>query len=106
RRFGAAKVVITTGTFLRGRIHIGTETSIPGGRASENATTHLAEQLVRAGLTVARFKTVTPPRIVGRSVQFDQLEIQDSEIEQFDYSWSHFWGTPRQVESAAPRHPP
>jgi tRNA uridine 5-carboxymethylaminomethyl modification enzyme len=106
RRFGAAKVVITTGTFLRGRIHIGTETSIPGGRAGENATTHLAEQLVRAGLTVARFKTGTPPRIDGRSVQFDQLEIQDSEIEQFDYSWSHFWGTPRQVESAAPRHPP
>jgi len=106
RRFGAARVVITTGTFLRGRIHIGTETSIPGGRAGENATTHLAEQLERAGLTVARFKTGTPPRIDGRSVQFDQLEIQDSEIEQFDYSWSHFWGTPRRVESATPRHPP
>jgi tRNA uridine 5-carboxymethylaminomethyl modification enzyme len=106
RRFGAARVVITTGTFLRGRIHIGTETSIPGGRAGENATTHLAEQLERAGLTVARFKTGTPPRIDGRSVRFDQLEIQDSEIEQFDYSWSHFWGTPRRVESAAPRHPP
>ena len=106
RRFGAARVVITTGTFLRGRIHIGTETSIAGGRAGENATTHLAEQLEQAGLTVARFKTGTPPRIDGRSVRFDRLEVQNSEIEQFDYSWSHFWGGPRRVDSATTRHPP
>ncbi|MFN2638414.1 MAG: FAD-dependent oxidoreductase, partial [Gemmatimonadaceae bacterium] len=45
RRFGARSVVITTGTFLRGRIHIGTDTHLSGGRAGENATTHLAEQL-------------------------------------------------------------
>lgn len=106
RRFGAARIIITTGTFLRGRIHIGTETSIAGGRAGENATTHLAEQLEQAGLTVARFKTGTPPRIDGRSVRFDQLEVQDSEIERFDYSWSHFWSGPRRVDSATTRHPP
>lgn len=106
RRFGAARVVITTGTFLRGRIHIGTETSISGGRAGENATTHLAEQLEEAGLTVARFKTGTPPRIDGRSVQFDKLEVQESEIDQFDYSWSHFWNTTRSSDSATTRHPP
>ena len=105
RRFGAARVVITTGTFLRGRIHIGTETSIAGGRAGENSTTHLAEQLEDAGLTVARFKTGTPPRIDGRSVRFDRLEIQESEIEQFDYSWSHFWDGPRRVDAATTRHP-
>jgi tRNA uridine 5-carboxymethylaminomethyl modification enzyme len=104
RRFGAARVVITTGTFLRGRIHIGTETRISGGRAGEAASTHLAEQLEEAGLTVARFKTGTPPRIDGRSVDYSQLEIQESEIEQFDYSWSHFWDSPRRHASST-RHP-
>jgi tRNA uridine 5-carboxymethylaminomethyl modification enzyme len=93
RRFAAASVVITTGTFLRGRIHIGTTTSVSGGRAGEAATTHLAEQLERAGLTVARFKTGTPPRIDGRSVDFTKLEIQESELAQFQYRWSHFWGS-------------
>src|SRR5687767_861283 len=104
RRFGARSVVITTGTFLRGRIHIGTETHLAGGRAGEGATTHLAEQLEQAGLTVARFKTGTPPRIDGRSVDYSALEIQESEIEQFDYSWSHFWRSKRR-EGAASRHP-
>jgi len=104
RRFGAKRVVITTGTFLRGRIHIGTATQISGGRAGENATTHLAEQLEQADLTVARFKTGTPPRIDGRSVDYSVLDIQESEIEQFDYSWSHFWPLPRRQGSVS-RHP-
>ena len=104
RRFGARAVVVTTGTFLRGRIHIGTETRLSGGRAGESATTHLAEQLEQAGLTVARFKTGTPPRIDGRSVDFSQLERQESEIEQFDYSWSHFWRSKRR-NGADTRHP-
>ncbi|MFL5545070.1 MAG: tRNA uridine-5-carboxymethylaminomethyl(34) synthesis enzyme MnmG [Gemmatimonadaceae bacterium] len=104
RRFRARRVVITTGTFLRGRIHIGTETRISGGRAGETSTTHLAEQLEEAGLTVARFKTGTPPRIDGRSVDYSALEIQESEIEQFDYSWSHFWPDKRRSGSTT-RHP-
>jgi tRNA uridine 5-carboxymethylaminomethyl modification enzyme len=104
RRFGTRSVVITTGTFLRGRIHIGTDTQISGGRAGEAATTHLAEQLERAGLTVARFKTGTPPRIDGRSVDYSELEIQQSEIEQFDYSWSHFWQDKRR-NNLETRHP-
>src|SRR5918997_1396067 len=91
RRFGARAVVITTGTFLRGRIHIGTTTSLSGGRAGEGAATHLAEQLERAGLEVARFKTGTPPRIDGRSVALATLERQESELAQFGYRWSHFW---------------
>jgi tRNA uridine 5-carboxymethylaminomethyl modification enzyme len=103
RRFSARAVVITTGTFLHGRIHIGTETRLSGGRAGESATTHLAEQLEQAGLTVARFKTGTPPRIDGRSVDFSQLERQESEIEQFDYSWSHFWSNRRTGSDT--RHP-
>jgi tRNA uridine 5-carboxymethylaminomethyl modification enzyme len=104
RRFGAKSVVITTGTFLHGRIHIGTETRISGGRAGDAATTHLAEQLEQAGLTVARFKTGTPPRIDGRSVDYSALEIQESEIEQFDYSWSHFWREKR-TKGLVARHP-
>ena len=104
RKLGARSVVVTTGTFLRGRIHIGTGTQISGGRAGEAASTHLAEQLEQAGLTVARFKTGTPPRIDGRSVDYKLLEIQESEIEQFDYSWSQFWATPRR-EGDGTRHP-
>jgi tRNA uridine 5-carboxymethylaminomethyl modification enzyme len=104
RKFGARSVVITTGTFLHGRIHIGTDTHISGGRAGESATTHLADQLEHAGLTVARFKTGTPPRIDGRSVDFSELEIQESEIDQFDYSWSHFWAGKRRYGDRT-RHP-
>ena len=104
RRFGAKTVVITTGTFLRGRIHIGTGTHVSGGRAGESATTHLAEQLEEAGLSVARFKTGTPPRIDGRSVDFSELDRQESEIEQFDYSWSHFWNS-RRRDGSGTRHP-
>jgi tRNA uridine 5-carboxymethylaminomethyl modification enzyme len=104
RRFGASTVVITTGTFLRGRIHIGTDTKIAGGRAGESSATHLAEQLDRLGLVVERFKTGTPPRIDGRSVDFSKTERQDSEVEQFDYSWSHFWETPRRDDDKT-RHP-
>ena len=104
RRFGASAVVITTGTFLRGRIHIGTETRLSGGRAGESAATHLAEQLENAGLTVERFKTGTPPRIDGRSVDFARLERQESEIESFDYSWSVFWPEPRRRDGET-RHP-
>jgi tRNA uridine 5-carboxymethylaminomethyl modification enzyme len=105
RRFGARSVVVTTGTFLRGRMHIGITRSVAGGRAGEGSATHLAEQLEQRGLQVARFKTGTPPRIDGRSVQWDALQRQDSEIEQFDYSWSHFWDGPRVSDDGQHRHP-
>ena len=105
RCFGTRTVVVTTGTFLRGRIHIGTTTSLAGGRAGETSATHLAEQLERAGLEVARFKTGTPPRIDGRTVDSSKLDRQESEIEQFDYSWSHFWPTARRTSNGVTRHP-
>ena len=104
RHFGARSVVITTGTFLRGRIHIGTDTRIAGGRAGEASTIQLAEQLEQAGLEVSRFKTGTPPRIDGRSVDYAKLSSQESELEAFDYSWSHFWATPRRHNGVS-RHP-
>jgi tRNA uridine 5-carboxymethylaminomethyl modification enzyme len=93
RRFGARAVVLTTGTFGRGTMHIGTGTRISGGRAGEAPSVLLGEQLDAVGLTTERFKTGTPPRIDGRSVRYDVTERQDSEIELFDYSWSHFWTT-------------
>lgn len=104
RRLTARAVVITTGTFLRGRIHIGTGASVSGGRAGEAATVALVEQFAELGLTTARFKTGTPPRIDGRSVDYTGLQRQDSEIEDFDFSWSAFWPAPRR-EGAATRHP-
>ncbi|HEY0780627.1 MAG TPA: tRNA uridine-5-carboxymethylaminomethyl(34) synthesis enzyme MnmG, partial [Gemmatirosa sp.] len=95
RTLRAAAVVITTGTFLRGRLHIGTTTSIPGGRAGDPAATHLAEQLDALGIATARFKTGTPPRIDGRSVDYARLTRQDSELlaagsDRPSYRWSHF----------------
>jgi tRNA uridine 5-carboxymethylaminomethyl modification enzyme len=104
RRLGARTVVITAGTFLRGRMHIGTTTKLQGGRAGESAAVDLAEQLEMAGLTVGRFKTGTPPRIDGRSVDVDALMRQESEIEDFNYSWSHFWNEPRRMAGQT-RHP-
>lgn len=108
RRFGARAVVLTTGTFGRGQMHIGTTTRVSGGRAGEAASVHLGEQLDAVGLVTERFKTGTPPRIDGRSVRLAELEQQDSEIDAFDYSWSHFWPTARvQQTSRGPvtRHP-
>ena len=104
RRFGARAVVLTTGTFGRGRLHIGTTTKIAGGRAGEASTDHIGEQLDALGLVTERFKTGTPPRIDGRSVDYSSLTVQESEIEQFDYSWSHFWTEPRRMSNTT-RHP-
>ncbi len=91
----ARTVVITTGTFLRGRMHVGMDIQMSGGRAGEEATTHLAEQISEIGITTARFKTGTPPRIEGDTVDRSVLQRQDSEIDDFDYTWSAFWSGPR-----------
>ncbi len=104
QRYRARAVVITTGTFLRGRIHIGTTHAESGGRAGEAATVQLAEQFAELGLVTARFKTGTPPRVDGRSVDLVRLEPQGSEIEDFDYSWSAFWPAPRRAGTHT-RHP-
>ena len=108
RRFGCRAIVLTTGTFGRGRLHIGTTTAYAGGRAGEASATHLGEQLDALGLITKRFKTGTPPRIDGRSVDFSVLDPQLSEIEQFDYSWSHYWTSPRRAQHSdtiTTRHP-
>jgi len=79
RKLLAHTVVLTAGTFLRGTIHIGTETRISGGRAGDAAVVDIAEQLEAIGLTVDRFKTGTPPRVDGRSVDYSRVVRQDGD---------------------------
>lgn len=85
RELRADAVILTAGTFLRGRIHIGTETRISAGRAGDPAAIDIAEQLEALGLTVERFKTGTPPRVDGRSVDLSKLERQDGEMPSFRF---------------------
>jgi len=75
RSFGAGAVVLTTGTFLRGLIHIG-EKQIPAGRMGEAPALGLSLTLERAGLALARLKTGTPPRLARDSIDWAGLEMQ------------------------------
>ena len=68
-------VIITAGTFLNGLMHIGS-TQIPGGRCAEPASLHLTESITQWGIRADRMKTGTPVRIDGRSVHFDEMQIQ------------------------------
>ncbi len=76
--FYAKALVITTGTFLNGRIHIGPQITV-GGRIGEEASNRLADSIRHLGLNVRMFKTGTPPRIDGRTIDFTNLERQDSD---------------------------
>jgi len=76
--YPAKTVVITTGTFLNGLIHIGTFRT-PAGRAGEIASVDLAESLRGMGFTMGRMKTGTPPRLKASTIDFDRLERQDSD---------------------------
>lgn len=87
RTYRGKAVVLTAGTFLRGRIHIGTTTRIDGGRAGDPAAVEIAKQLEDLGLEVDRFKTGTPPRVDGRSVNVRSLERQDGDVGQFRFSF-------------------
>ena len=97
RRFSARAVIITAGTFLRGRIHLGTDTQIPAGRAGDAPSVQMAQVIENIGLTVARFKTGTPPRVDGRSVNWDKVERQDGEGDAFRFSFHERVERPRQV---------
>jgi tRNA uridine 5-carboxymethylaminomethyl modification enzyme len=75
RSFPAGAVVLTTGTFLRGLIHMG-ERKIPAGRVGEAPALGLSATLERAGLALGRLKTGTPPRLDGRTIDWAALEMQ------------------------------
>lgn len=83
----AKAVVLTNGTFLNGKIHIG-EKNFGGGRSGEKAATGITEQLVELGFEAGRMKTGTPPRVDGRSLDYSKMEEQpgDENPEKFSYS--------------------
>ncbi len=74
----AGAVVLTTGTFLRGLIHIG-ETKIPAGRMGDAPALGLSTRLYGLGLRMGRLKTGTPPRLDGRTIRWDGLQVQDGD---------------------------
>ena len=78
RRIATGAVVLTTGTFLRGLIHIG-ERQIPAGRAGEAPALGLSGRLADAGLTLGRLKTGTPPRLDGRTIDWAALDMQQGD---------------------------
>lgn len=73
--FHAKSVILTSGTFLNGLIHIG-DSQHGGGRSGERASVGISASLEKLGMEVGRLKTGTPPRIDGRSIDYDQLEVQ------------------------------
>jgi len=75
REISAGAVVLTTGTFLRGLIHIG-EKQIPAGRVGEAPAVGLSQRLEKVGLELGRLKTGTPPRLDGRTINWSGLEMQ------------------------------
>jgi tRNA uridine 5-carboxymethylaminomethyl modification enzyme len=85
-RFSAPAVVLTTGTFLGGKIHIGLE-NYPGGRAGDAPANALAARLRELALRVDRLKTGTPPRIDGRTLDYSQMQDQpgDEPVPVFSY---------------------
>ena len=87
RRLGACAVVVATGTFLNGLIHTGRRTHT-AGRAGEPASIELAESLKRLGFPVGRLKTGTPPRLDGRSIDWDAFEPQSADERPVPFSFA------------------
>ncbi len=73
--YRARAVILTTGTFLQALMHTG-EAKTPGGRAGEGTTAGISGALGRLGFELARFKTGTPPRLNGRTIDYSQTEMQ------------------------------
>jgi tRNA uridine 5-carboxymethylaminomethyl modification enzyme len=80
-------VVLTNGTFLNGIIHIG-EKQFGGGRMGESAAKGITEQLIELGFEAGRMKTGTPPRVDGRSLNYDRMEVQDGDENPAKFSFT------------------
>ncbi len=87
RRAGCAAVVLTSGTFLNGLIHIG-ERQIPAGRMGDAASTGLSATLGRLGLALGRLKTGTPARLNGRTIDWEGLDRQRADADPVPFSWA------------------
>ncbi len=97
RTFGCGALVLTTGTFLRGMIHVGAE-RIPAGRVGENPARRLSESLLAHGFAPGRLKTGTPPRLDGRSIDWTCLERQEGDPEPEPFSFLTKAVTTQQVD--------
>jgi tRNA uridine 5-carboxymethylaminomethyl modification enzyme len=85
RTLEAAAVVLTTGTFLRGLIHLGEQT-FPAGRIGEKRAERLSASLHEAGFTLGRLKTGTPARLQGRSIDWSGLDLQHADVDPVAFS--------------------
>ena len=92
----AKKIVLTTGTFLNGVMHIGKEMK-PGGRHGEEPTKGLSEQLANFDLKISRLKTGTPPRLDARTIDFSNLEEQKADTEPYFFSTDTVRANAKQV---------
>lgn len=97
RRLQARAVVLTAGTFLRGRIHLGLDAQVSAGRAGECAAIEIAQAIISHGVASERFKTGTPPRIDGRSVNLDKVVRQDGDERPFWFSFHERHDHPPQL---------
>ena len=98
RSVGAAAIVLTAGTFLRGRIHVGHDDGgIPAGRSGEPPAVEISQHLEYLGLKIGRFKTGTPPRIDGRSVSITSLIAQHGDSDPYWFSSHQRHAHPRQL---------
>lgn len=102
RRLICGAVVLATGTFLRGLIHIG-EKKIVAGRMNEQASTGLSATLTRAGFALGRLKTGTPPRLDGRTIDWHSLEMQAADEEPLPFSLMTDRIVNRQIECGITR---
>ncbi|MFL2882775.1 MAG: tRNA uridine-5-carboxymethylaminomethyl(34) synthesis enzyme MnmG [Pelagibacteraceae bacterium] len=86
KKINCKQLVLTTGTFLNGLIHIG-EQQTPAGRFDEKPSTGLSEQLSKFNIKIGRLKTGTPPRLDGNTINYDELELQPADEDPYFFSF-------------------
>ena len=85
-KISCSKLILTTGTFLNGLIHIGTQKT-PAGRFNEKPSTGLSEQLEKYNFSIGRLKTGTPPRLDSRTINYENLEEQHADTDPYFFSF-------------------
>ena len=86
KKIQTSKLILTTGTFLNGLIHVG-EKQTPAGRYNEKPTAGLSEQLKKYNFRIGRLKTGTPPRLDARTINFKNLEEQFADEDPYFFSF-------------------
>ncbi len=105
RTIATRSIVLTTGTFLSGLIHIG-ERKIPAGRMGESPALGLSATLARFGLTLGRLKTGTPPRLDGRTIDWASLDKQEADADPVPFSMLTERSPIRRSNAESPGRPP